>query len=94
MKQLLHQLSLYNIWANKLLVEKLNELAEEQLNKEVASSFSSLYQTVLHMMDVESVWWQRIQLAERVEWPAKLLPEVLMNFQKNFYNHRGNGRSG
>src|SRR5205085_7802900 len=71
MKQLLQQYAQYNNWANKLIIEKLNQLSAEQLNKEIASSFTSLYKTVLHLMDVESVWWQRIKLAEHVEWPGR-----------------------
>ena len=71
MKQLLQQYAAYNIWANKIIIDQVNQLSEEQLHKEIASSFASIYKTVLHMMDVESVWWQRLKLAEHVEWPGK-----------------------
>ena len=71
MKQLLQQYALYNLWANKIIVAQVNQLPEEQVNKEIISSFPSIYKTILHMMDVESVWWQRLKLAEHVEWPGK-----------------------
>jgi uncharacterized damage-inducible protein DinB len=71
MKQLLHQYARYNLWANKIIIDQLNDLTQEQLHKEIASSFPSVFKTVLHLMDVESVWWQRIKLAEHVEWPGK-----------------------
>jgi|SRR5436190_11235959 len=71
MKQLLHQFALYNLWANKTILERLKGLSEELINKETAGSFPGLYKTVLHMMDVESVWWQRLHLAEHVQWPGK-----------------------
>ena len=71
MKQLLLQYAAYNSWANKIITDKLKELSEEQLNREIVSSFPSLYKTVLHLMDVESIWWQRLKLAEHVEWPGK-----------------------
>ena len=71
MKQLLQQYAAYNIWANKKLIERTNQLSEEQVNKEIVSSFSSIYKTFLHMMDVESIWWQRLKLAEHVEFPGE-----------------------
>ncbi len=71
MKQLLQQYALYNIWANKIIIDQLNQLSEEQLHKEIVSSFPTIYKTILHLMDVESIWWQRLKLAEHVEWPGK-----------------------
>ena len=71
MKQLLHQYARYNLWANKVIIDQLDSLTEEQLHKEIASSFPSVFKTVLHLWDVESVWWQRIKLAEHVEWPGR-----------------------
>ena len=64
MKQLLQQYAAYNIWANKKITETANQLSEEQINKEIISSFPSVYKTVLHLMEVENVWWERLQLVE------------------------------
>ncbi len=77
MKQLLQQYAAYNLWANKLITEKIAELPIEIINKEMNSSFGSIYKTFIHLMDVESIWWQRLKLQERVEWPGK-------NFDGNF----------
>ncbi len=55
MKQLLQQYAAYNIWANKRIVETAKLLPEEQINKEIVSSFPSVYKTVLHLMEVENV---------------------------------------
>jgi uncharacterized damage-inducible protein DinB len=71
MKQLLQLYAQYNVWANKIITEQINQLSEEQLHKEIASSFASIYKTILHLMDVESIWWQRLKLAEHVEWPSR-----------------------
>lgn len=71
MKQLLQQYATYNFWANKKIIERVSQLPEEQIQKEIASSFPSVYKTVVHMMDVESIWWQRLKLAEHVEWPGE-----------------------
>jgi len=64
MKQLLQQYAAYNIWANKKIIETANQLAEEQINKEIESSFPSVYKTALHLMEVENVWWERLKLVE------------------------------
>jgi uncharacterized damage-inducible protein DinB len=77
MKQLLQQYAAYNIWANKLLTERIVQLPKEIADKEMNSSFGSIYKTVLHLMDVESIWWQRLKLQEHVEGAGK-------NFSGNF----------
>ena len=64
MKQLLQQYAAYNLWANKKIIETANQLSEEQVNKEIVSSFPSVYKTFLHLMEVENAWWERLKLVE------------------------------
>ena len=71
MKEILTQLSAYNVWANQLLLHVINQLPEEKQKQEVPSSFKSLYATLLHMFDAESIWWQRMKLQERVDIPSE-----------------------
>lgn len=71
MKELLSQYSAYNVWANQKLLDIILALPEEQQMQELPSSFRSLYSTVLHMWDAESVWWQRIKLQERTIFPSE-----------------------
>ena len=33
---------------------------------------SSVYKTVLHMLDAESIWWQRVKLVEHIERPSDI----------------------
>ena len=77
MKQLLQQYAAYNLWANKIITEKIAQLPVDTIHKEMNSSFTSIYKTVVHLMDVESIWWQRLKLQEHVEWPGK-------SFEGNF----------
>lgn len=65
MKELLQELVAYNIWANQKILEVILTLPEEKQKQELPSSFKSLYATVLHMWNAESVWWQRMKLQER-----------------------------
>ena len=71
MKELLVQFAAYNTWANQKLTELILSLPEEQQQKEVTSSFNSLYKTILHMWDTESSWWQRMKLHERIIVPSE-----------------------
>ena len=79
MKEVFVKYSAYNLWANKILSEKAAQLPAETLFKEMHSSFGSIYHTFVHLMEVESVWWQRVKLQERVLWPGKDMEE---NFEK------------
>jgi uncharacterized damage-inducible protein DinB len=71
MKELLLSYAAYNAWANGLLLDVIRVLPEETQRKEVVSSFPSLRATLLHLMDAESMWWQRLQLQEKVTRPSE-----------------------
>jgi uncharacterized damage-inducible protein DinB len=71
MKELFVQYAAYNSWANSLLLTVIASLSEEQQKAEIKSSFPSLYKTALHMLDAESIWWQRIKLQERIIIPSE-----------------------
>lgn len=71
MKQLLQQYSAYNLWANTILSGRLAQLPGDILHKDMGSSFGSIYKTVVHLMEVESLWWQRLKLQEHVQMPEK-----------------------
>jgi uncharacterized damage-inducible protein DinB len=70
MKEIILQYAAYHAWANGQLFDTLLSLAEEQQHAIVSSSFPSLYKTVLHMLDAESIWWQRLKLQERLDRPS------------------------
>ena len=71
MKELLKQLAAYNAWASRKITELILTLPEEEQKQEVPSSFKSLFNTVLHMWDAESIWWQRMKLQERILVPGQ-----------------------
>lgn len=68
MKELLGQYARYNIWANAKLAAVLLKLTEEQLDREIQSSFSSIRKTVYHMWSAEDIWLQRLSLVEQAVW--------------------------
>src|SRR4051812_37456522 len=64
MKKIILPYAAYNVWANQQLADCITNLSDEQLHKEINSSFNSIYKTFLHLWDVESVWWQRVKMQE------------------------------
>lgn len=70
MKKVFTRYAAYNVWANQRMADCIINLPDEQLHREITSSFNSVYKTLLHLWDVESVWWQRVKLQEVVEWPG------------------------
>lgn len=64
------QYAAYNLWANNLLVSNIERLPQEKQRAEMVSSFPSLFKTVLHLLDAESLWWQRVKLQEKVLRPS------------------------
>ena len=71
MKEHLRQLAAYNLWANQKLTDLVLSLPEEKQQAEVPSSFKSLYKTILHMWDAETIWWQRVKLNEKLIVPSE-----------------------
>lgn len=71
MKELLKQFAAYNVWATGRITDIILSLPEEKQQAEVTSSFNSLYKTILHMLDAENIWWQRMKLAERIIIPSE-----------------------
>ncbi|HEX2608577.1 MAG TPA: DinB family protein [Flavisolibacter sp.] len=70
MKELIQQLSSFNLWANQLMVEAVKTLPVEKQLQTIPSSFESLQKTIIHMWDAESIWWQRLKLSERIDIPS------------------------
>lgn len=70
MKKMLVQYAAYNLWANSRLIEVINNLTDEQIDREIVSSFTSIKKTVLHLWDVENIWWQRMKLVEVQVWQS------------------------
>ena len=73
MKELLKQYATYNIWATKRILDIILVMPEEKQMAELPSSFTSLFKTVLHMLDAESIWWQRMKMNERINIPSENL---------------------
>jgi len=70
-KEILSQLAAYNGWANRRLSEVTIGLPEYILNQKLVGSFPSVKATVIHMLNAESIWWQRLKLIDPIQVPGE-----------------------
>lgn len=84
MKQLLQQYAAYNIWANQKLFDCINNLSDDQVNREIASSFTSIFKTIQHMWLAEEAWWQRLKLVEQLNLAAEKFEGTLAELLKKY----------
>ncbi len=59
-KQYFKELAAYNVWANNIVISWLTQINEEQWKQNVISSFTSIEQTVLHIVSAENAWFLRL----------------------------------
>lgn len=83
MKKLLVTYAAYNLWANQRYVDCINNLEDGQIHQAINSSFFSVYKTLLHLWDVETIWWQRLKLMEQTEWPGVKFKGSVMELGNN-----------
>ncbi len=83
MKKMLLQFAAYNHWANQRITDCISNLTDDQLKQEINSSFKSIYATLVHLWDVESIWWQRMKLQETVSWPGETFTGSILELSHN-----------
>ena len=60
----------FNAWANRRVVTAVEALTAEQFTRELGSSFSSVRDTLAHILGVEWVWLERLQGRSPAAIPA------------------------
>lgn len=66
-KQYFIELAEYNLWANNIVCGWLDQINDEQWTQTVVSSFTSIQETVLHIISAEKAWLERFE-HKPVEW--------------------------
>lgn len=59
--EMMQRYTAYNHWANEQLAEWLRTASEEDLDREIESSFSSIKKTVVHIWNAEYLWLQIVR---------------------------------
>ena len=57
------ELADYNTWTNNIVIEWLDQITDEQWEQNITSSFSSIKQTVTHIVSAEKIWidyWETV----------------------------------
>jgi uncharacterized damage-inducible protein DinB len=67
-KQYFKEIAEYNLWANNIVCSWLEQINDEQWNKEIISSFNSIQETVLHMISAEKAWIERFKKNPQTVW--------------------------
>jgi uncharacterized damage-inducible protein DinB len=62
------EIAKYNQWANQKFINWMRDLSDEQWNQPLVSSFSSIAETVLHIVGAEKVWYDRLMKVENPVW--------------------------
>jgi uncharacterized damage-inducible protein DinB len=60
MKKIFLDASQFNSWANRQLGARILALPPEAALVQLPGSFPSLQATILHMLDAETIWWNRL----------------------------------
>ena len=86
MKDLLLNYTRYNLWANKCLADAMELLSDEQVNREMLSSFPTILKTVYHLWGAEDIWKRRLTQTPTDTWASKSFngsfPEALKGWQE------------
>lgn len=94
LKSMIERYAAYNHWADQQLAEWLSSDSDEDLSREIESSFSSIKETVIHIWNAEYLWLQIVKEESYENSPAKSFEgnkeELLAGWLKaseNFSNH-------
>ena len=76
----INELFEYNRWANQRMLNAVATLSEEQLNRDLKSSFPSVRETLVHMLGADWIWLSRWQgtspSAAPAEWDVSNLAAI------------------
>lgn len=67
-KQYFQELAAYNLWANNIVCNWLEQINDEQWTREIISSFNSIQETVLHVISAEKAWLERFKKNPNIVW--------------------------
>ncbi|MES2796878.1 MAG: DinB family protein [Bacteroidota bacterium] len=60
-KEYFLKLANYNIWANDICTDWLNQISEEQWNQPLIGSMASIAATAIHIAGAEKIWYERLE---------------------------------
>lgn len=70
MKNHLQDIVTYNLWANRRIINFLQQNSEEGFTQPMVNSFSSIQKTLHHYFGAEKLWLERLQGKSLPEFPT------------------------
>lgn len=67
----------YHRWAFNRYFEVLDQLPEEKLLADHGTSFGSIYRTLLHVYQADSIWWSRLAGSSVKQVEASIPPGIV-----------------
>ena len=61
MKKFIEEYAAFNVWANERICSVVATISDEQMSREIISSFSSIRSTLLHLWGAQEVWIRRME---------------------------------
>ena len=66
----LQELCRYNTWANRKILGFIEEAGEERCLKTQESSFGTIKETLIHILDAQHIWLERLRGRSPQVWPG------------------------
>lgn len=91
-KKHLIQITAYNLWANRKIVQLIQNNPAEKFTQEVENSFPSIQSTLHHIWGAEQIWLSRLQGDAKAAFPTiegDMESQFLqgLTISENFYRH-------
>jgi uncharacterized damage-inducible protein DinB len=64
-------LSLYNVWANRKILDFVLDAGEKKADKVLVSSFPTISLTLIHIWDAQHIWLERMNGMSAGSWPGQ-----------------------
>ncbi len=71
MKKFIREYAAYNLWANEKICSVISSLNDEQLSREIVSSFPSIKKTLLHVWGAQVIWIRRLEGVSTATFPTQ-----------------------
>ena len=80
---LVHQLR-YSSWAARRVLESVASLPDEELRRELGSSYGGLHGTLVHIYQADAIWWDRLMGRPTVDLAPYDPPPAFPDFSKKW----------
>lgn len=74
----------YSAWASRRVLESTVALSSEELHRDLGGSYGCLYDTLAHIFQADSIWWDRLMLKPTGDISVYDPPDELAELSKRW----------